>query len=243
MQNSPKTVADVALSAGLTIRRDFYGNKPEECPLCQLMQPLTQVRKVEDFRRVDSSQLTPLDFWEIVKDAKAFIRNERDLQGRHFAFRVDTVSAVKRYKRWLRNVVEQRYAAVWGKTKPDVICTVAETSGVTFAELAAEAIGVKRMEKIPRELLRRVTPGGLSMDDTSVYLGRGDRVLLADDGMNFGNTMRMLIGFCVASGAVPLGAMVLDNRLDEVQTEAVRKPMGSGPLVALYSWPSRTKRL
>jgi adenine/guanine phosphoribosyltransferase-like PRPP-binding protein len=243
MQNSAKEVGGVPISSGLTIRRDFYGTKAEQCPLCQLLQPLTQVKKVEDFRRIDASQLTPLDFWEIVKDAKAFVRNEQDLQGRHFAFRVDTVSVVKRYRRWLRNVIEQRYEETWGKAKPDVICTVAEVPGETFAELAREAIGAKRMERIPRDILRRVTPGGVSLGGTKPYLRRGERVLLADDGMNFGNTMRMLIGFCLASGAVPLGAIVLDNRLDPGQTEPIRRLMGSGQLIALYSWPARTAKL
>ncbi|MBU0579532.1 phosphoribosyltransferase [Patescibacteria group bacterium] len=243
MRNSPSEIEGIKLNAGLTIKRDYYTKRPDSCKLCQLGQPPVKVKEAEDFRQVLPGQLTPYDFWEIVTDSQALLRKQKDPQGRFFSFRIDTHRVVRRYGHWLRNVIAQRFAETWPNTRPEVICTVEEETGLTFASLVSEAIDVNKIVSIPRRDLRRVTPGGGLPQNTKNPFDGVSRVLLADDGINFGNTMSNLIMFCRAAGINPMGAIVLDSRLDQRATDGIRVQMSRSPLVALYEWPTRSSHL
>jgi adenine/guanine phosphoribosyltransferase-like PRPP-binding protein len=64
-------------------------------------------------------------------------------------------------------------------------------------------------------------------------------VLVVDDGINKGDTFRLLINFCRTADVEFLGGMVLDNRLDAAATGDLEGLMGGRPLFALYTWSSK----
>ena len=126
--------------------------------------------------------------------------------------------------------------------RPDAICTVAETPGEAFATLVARSLNVQAPVKVPRPDLKRVTSTGLPPDIRKPFDGR-ENVLIVDDGINYGETVRRLIAFCRAAGTVPMGVLVLDSRLPAKSSEAISALMGRHPVVALYNWPSRMRGL
>ncbi len=242
MKNSPTNIDGVSLATAVPIRRDFYSKLAAECPLCELKQPLVEVKSASDFAHVDPHQLTPLDFWELVKDSRALREQEQDPQSREFAYRVDTRPIVTRYSRWLENVVRHKAETIWPNTKPDLICTVNEDTGEAFARLVARALGVSTVKKISRGVLRRITPVGSPVNFTNP-ISAGTRVLLVDDGINYGNTMRGLITVSRVASATLMGAVVLDSRLDDRGVARLKHLMGGAPLLSLYTWPGPSPKL
>lgn len=244
MQNSPDSLEGIHLETGAVILRDYYAPDVKKCPLCLLNQPAVQVASARDFRVVSGSQLTPLDFWELVADSKALRVGKSDSQDRRFAFRVDTTPVIKRYHRWLANVIGAKYRAAWPKTLPHLLCTVAREPGVDFANVASRALSGRPIVAIPRDVLRTVTPTSRPLPELAAELSKvGERVLIVDDGINYGGTIAALIMAVRASGGTPMGVLVLDSRLDERATNRLRLQMSNSPVVALYNWPSPTSQL
>lgn len=244
MQNSPQYIADLPLVAAVDIPREYYPPKAEECLLCGLQQPYKQVTSAQDFVHVDEAQLTPFDFWEIVHDASALQEGATDLQQRHFSFRVDTNRLIKRYGRWLENVIRDKAQRRWPSTRPDLLCTVEEESGMAFASLVSKALGGVPITAVPRENLRGATLAGHPFSDLVKRLScHGTRVLLVDDGINYGKTLGRLIIVCRVAGAAIMGAIVFDCRLADTDVKSLCRQMGSAPLLSLYTWPSRSDRL
>jgi orotate phosphoribosyltransferase-like protein len=243
MLNSPTHIEGIPLDAAAEIRRNFYPNRPAECPLCAIGQPRVKVNTLEDFQSIGKGQLTPFDFWEMVTDAKALRREEVDSQGRQFAYRVDTRRLVRQYGAWLGNLVAHRFGDTWPNVRPDVICTVEKEPGMEFSRLVADAIGVRHVVGVPRDVLNRVTPSGGLPPGVPDQLRDMKQALIVDDGVNYGTTLTSLIGCCRATGAPPLGALVLASRLGGHTTNRIRALMARRPLVALYEWPATTHRL
>jgi adenine/guanine phosphoribosyltransferase-like PRPP-binding protein len=239
MLNSPTAILGVPLTASLRIRRNFYSSQPDECPLCQLDQPIVRVEKVEDFEKVPRTQLTPFDFWELVFDANALQESKTDNQGREFVFRIETSQLMRRYGNWLRNLIRIRFREIWPNLKPDVICTVDEKGGEQFAALVGSAIDVSTIVKIPREELNRAAPRG-RLERPKVQAG--SKVLLVDDGMNYGKTMKQLITYNNACRGSLIGVIVLDSRLRSDELSAIKRLMGNNEVLALYSWPAKSFR-
>jgi len=239
MRNTDNRIEGLELTAGTTIKREYYLKDPDKCPLCQLSQPLICVRTVDDFHQVASQQLTPLDFWEIVHDSKALLKGQPDAQGRPFLFRVETTEVFRRYGHWLRNVVRARFEETWPNVLPDVLCTVAEDTGRAFAELVAAAIGVDQIVAIKRDILHRITPGGeIPSEAVGLFSQKGQQTLVVDDGINYGSTMKQLITACRLMHNMPMGVIIFDCRTDEAGLHGIRKMMGNNEVVALYSWPA-----
>lgn len=238
MKNSNQNIEGVAIHSGIKIKRDYYSSNPDKCPLCLLSQPIKQVKKVEDFIYVDKCQLTPFDFWELVKDSNALKINAKDHQGRIFKYRVDTTSLIARYGCWLGNVVRVKFKNMWPNTRPDIICTVEESTGETFANLVAKALEIESIVKIPRNNLNKITSSGGLPSDIINPFSKDDRILIVDDGINFGKTIYKLIEYCRAADIIPIGVMVIDSRLNTEQTKVIRARMSRNHLVALYNWPA-----
>jgi len=243
MRNSPPEIGGAPLTAGIEIKRDYYPNKSKECLLCDIRQPMIRVRTAADFCQVVSDQLTPYDFWEMVSEAQALKRSEPDPQGRSLAYRIDTSKVVRHYGRWLGNVIKHKFSRTWPNLQPDALCTVNEPTGIAFARLVARALQVMPIVSIDRCELRRATPGGGLPAGARDPLAPYRNVLLVDDGMNYGNTMKGLIAFCRAANVDPMGGLVLDSRLDEGKTKHISRMMGNQPLLALYQWPASTQGL
>ncbi len=243
MQNSPSEIFGIPLTSGVTIKRHYYPPNPEECTLCIISQPVIPVNKAEDFCQVANGQLTPFDFWEMVAEARAIKRMKPDPQGRPLTYRIDTEVLVRHYGRWLRNVIAFYAERAWPNVTPDVLCTVAEPASKVFSGLVRRALNVKRMIAIDRRDLHRVTPGGGLPEGASNPFEGEKKVLIVDDGINWGNTMKGLIAYCRACGVLPVGAIVLDSRLDKAKTRHIQELMGGNRLVALYEWPARTAAL
>jgi len=244
MQNSPRSIEDVPLTVAVGIPRDYYSAKASECLLCELAQPAVAVNSARDFTRIDEAQLTPFDFWEIVPDSSALRQGATDPQQRHFLFRVDTEKLVKRYGRWLENVIRYKAQQLWPNIRPDLLCTVREESGIAFAHLVSKALSCSYIVSIPRTSLRRVTPASKPMSElTELAHHHEKRLLLVDDGINYGHTLRTLITACRVANATIMGAIVLDCRLNQHGVGTLCHLMGSTPLLSLYTWPSATGAL
>ena len=239
MINSPEIINEnYQLDAAITIRREYYPADEKKCPLCQLDQPLKVVEKIQDFHYTDTAQLTPFDFWEIVEDCKALERSSIDTQGREFLYRINTVRIISRYGNWLKNVIRSKYDLFWPHYKPNAILTVKEPAGAAFSELVSTSLDIDDIVAVERSELRKASPSsGLTKEQNPFSAGH-TRVLIVDDGINYGSTLEQLIYYCRAGGIIPLGALVFDSRLKRTQTEKLQLLMGGNRIVALYTWPS-----
>ncbi|MFO1529623.1 MAG: hypothetical protein U1F77_07800 [Kiritimatiellia bacterium] len=241
MKNSPTEREGVSITSALTIMREYYD--PGSCKLCKIEQPFIDVDKESDFHRVLDEQLTPFDFWEMVKDAKALKRNEVAPNGRKYCYRVDTTSLLKKYEKWLSNIIRHKYTKIWKNNSIHALVTVAEPTGESFANLVSMAIGVKTIICVPRDDLKRITPKGGLPKNLDNRLTDYSSVLIVDDGINYGDTISSLLLYAKACGSQAFGVLVFDNRLDERGLIKLQKHMNLSNLVALYTWPTRTKAL
>lgn len=239
MINSPEIINEnYQLDAAITIKREYYPADEKKCPLCQLDQPLKTVEKIHDFHYTDAAQLTPFDFWEIVEDCKALERSRVDPQGREFLYRINTIRIISRYGNWLKNVIRSKCDLFWPHYKPNVILTVKEAAGAAFSELVSTSLDIDDVVAVERSEVRKASPSsGLTKEQNPFSAGR-TRVLIVDDGINYGLTLEQLIYYCRAGGIIPLGALVFDSRLKSTQTEKLQLLMGGNRIVALYTWPS-----
>lgn len=225
---------------GVTIKRNYY--EPASCPLCALLQPSTRVRLGDEFQHIHDFQLTPFDFWEIVTDAKALIKGGLDTQGRPFKYRVDTTRVIKRYEQWLTNVVRERCRRLSVSAKPSVVCTVDEPAGREFARLVAKCFSNIPVVAVSRSILDRITPSGdLPSDCLKLGFGPATQVILADDGINYGDTMRRLLQLCRHSHSIVLGGIVFVNRLGGERLSALQGQMMSN-LLWLYDWAKESTK-
>ena len=62
--------------------------------------------------------------------------------------------------------------------------------------------------------------------------------MVVDDGINYGKTIRALILYCRAAGELPMGVMVLDNRLGGDDSDRIASHMAEHPIISLYTWKS-----
>jgi len=240
LKNSPNLIHDTyRLTEAVKINRPYY--HPQNCALCQVGQPIKPVNRLEDFNCVDENQLTPLDFWEIVDDCKAMIRDTAYPAGGLLLHRVDTGIILKRYGNWISNVIRNRVRKKWENLLPQAICTVDEESGKQFARLVGEALGVDvdRILAVDRDVLRGAKPYE-SVKAALLHDIKENEwvVLLVDDGMNHGKTMAQLIDFCDANRLSVLGVLVFDSRLRSEQHHQLEERMGGKKVLALYNWPS-----
>ena len=243
MSNTPALPFD--LMCGTKIRRPFY--EPGDCVLCRLEQPATDVSSLIDFRTVHPTQLTPLDFWEMVYDCHAMERRQVGPSGSLLPFRVETGLLVTRYGKWLRNVVAAKCStADFGGQPPSSILTVEEeppsrSSGRAFAEIVKRALRIERagIRSVARSELRSES---LNRPIAENELGR-ERVLMVDDGINGGETMRGLALYAFNRGATLAGAVVIDNRLEKHELDRLRRSAKiDGEIVTLYDWPSEVSQ-
>lgn len=241
MKNSPSDI-----EASTVINRPYFPSDRALCPLCQLKQPIKKVKQAtweEDFRYVDLAQLTPLDFWEMVQDCDALQREKSYAGAKRLMYRVDTERLVQRYRHWLANVIAAKYRSRWGRNYPDMLLTVNEEASLRFAALVSEALGPHRCRilGISRAVLdEKDEPSTELTNELGKCKERRFRVLLVDDGINFGGTARKLIRLATKHEVNTLGMLVLDSRLEtsELQrfkTEAANKNLR---IEALYIWPS-----
>jgi adenine/guanine phosphoribosyltransferase-like PRPP-binding protein len=239
MENSPEAGLGMEILAAARIQRKYYETDKKKCLLCQLAQPSTEVHKAEDFRVVHPDQLTPYDFWEMVFDCRALKRKEQEHTGRILAYRVETKDIIERYRHWLKNVLKYKLESAMPRRVPTKILTIREKGGVAFSALVCLALGLNTKVIMPvgrDELHRLMLP---SAQTSEPGLLAQERVLLVDDGINEGNTIRMLSNYCTKHGADPIGVAVLDSRLGESELKRLRAYMGRAPIVYLYAWPGK----
>ena len=224
------------------IKRDYYKPNPLECDLCKLGQPPIKINIVDDFKQIPNQQLTPFDFWEIVNDSKAFKEKETDNQGRLFAFRIDTFEVIKRYRCWLSNVIKSKYKKELSNRKPTAILTVDEKGGRAFAELVCDSLDLDKdiIIAIKREQLRKEIISSSIDSNSTIFSGK--RVLLVDDGINDGGTIKMLSDYCIKNSTDPIAIFVLDSRLTAEQYHKLRNSIGRIPIISLYRWAGKVIR-
>jgi hypothetical protein len=236
MRNSPSGESPVPYSEAARIRRDFFPSSAP-CLLCEVGQPKTVVSSAHDFKVVHPEQLTPLDFWEMVKDCEALRRREPEATGRSLTYRVETKRMVRRYQSWLKNVVREKYKA-YLETEVAItrVLTVNEETGLVFAGLVCDALGLDReaLVAVDRQVLALMMLPNVRPEAARSL--EGERVLLADDGINEGHTLRMLAAYCQKQVGDLAGAIVFDNRLDPAGTQSLRVALGRAHIVSLYHW-------
>jgi len=241
MKNSPPDI-----EASVVINRPYFPPDQASCLLCQLKQPIRKVEQdtwEEGFRYVDPAQLTPLDFWEMVRDCDALLMEKSYTGGKSLMHRVDTAKLVQRYRHWLRNVIAAKYRWRWGSNYPDMLLTVKEEAGLRFAALVGEAFWPHkcRIVGIPRAVLDHGDEPSIELTDELAGCKKVQvRVLLVDDGINFGGTARKLVQFATEHGVNTLGMIVLDSRLKRNRIERL-EALAADPdfrIEALYVWPS-----
>jgi hypothetical protein len=233
--NRPKTIEGIPLNALAEIKREYYVPDNNLCKLCKVNQPGKRVSSVSDFQ-VINDHFTPYDFWEIVHDCQAFRVREKESTGRQLEVRVETSKIFERYKHWLHNIIIARYRNVFGDLKPSLILTVNEEGGVAFSELICGALYLET------NIIKVVDRVMLESPSTPCKNVGGKSILLVDDGLNCGDTMKLLISHCrMCYGEQPMGVFVFDSRLEESQEENLKVGMGPVPIMCLYRWPGLPK--
>ena len=241
MKNSPSDI-----EASVVINRPYFPPDQDTCPLCQLKQPIREVKQEtweEGFRYVDPAQLTPLDFWEMVRDCDALLREKSYTGGKRLMHRVDTGKLVQRYHHWLGNVIAAKYRGRWGANYPDMLMTVKEEAGLRFAALVSKALWPHRCRilGIPRAVLdQNDEPSAELTDELDRCREAQFEVLLVDDGINLGGTARRLVRFATEYEVNALGMIVLDSRLEtnELRRLEAQAAKADFRIEALYIWPS-----
>lgn len=238
MANTPDPSEALDYRWAVKIKRDFYRTSDKSCPLCELDQPRQPVKIVKDFKIVGSEQMTPFDFWEIVSDSRALRIKEEDPRGRILDFRVDSLRVMDRYSKWIQNLISAKYAKHFNDQLPSVVLTVDEETGKRFARLVASAL------KLEHSVIRHVSRQSLHPYQTSGYIDnndltnyRGEKVLIVDDGMNSGETIRHLGAFTKRVQAQILAVLVFDNRVSPNDMVALRTVLNYSPILSLYEWP------
>lgn len=232
MNNSPQDI-----EAAVTINRPYF--KSDLCPLCSIGQPFKPVREnnwKQDFRYVNSEQLTPLDFWEMIEDCDALER-----ENFKFLHRVNTVKLVEKYKHRLSYVIKHKYDEIWGNVKPDAILTINEKMSYDFALLVSSVLDLNRefVKTIPRAVLDESEQlPDLLQFFLKKYGEEGAKILLVDDGINTGSTFRKLILSVKPYKINIIGGIVIDNRLKITQLQAIEAEMNNACICPLYTWPS-----
>lgn len=239
MNNAPDDIP-----SAVVINRPYHSSKPALCPLCILGQPIKRIDPNNwktDFRYVAHNQLTPLDFWEIVQDCRAFKRKMPYLAGGKLIHRVDTSKIIQRYKNWLSNIVQFKYLSTWGVNFPDRIITLKGEPGEEYAKLILNALKKPKIDilSIPRDVINEEEQLPNNLENQLIDIKNNKKeILLVDDGINSGGTAKKLIKFANKYEIKIMGFLVLDNRLNEKQSQELELSMNSGKLICLYNWPS-----
>lgn len=242
MLNSPPSIDGLPYKIAARIRREFYHPNVDSCPLCKIKQPEIKVLSLKDFK-VHNRQLTPYDFWEIVGDCNALKRAGPDSSGRILAYRIETEKIIRFYGEWLKNVIKAEYSATYSKRLPTKLLSVREPGGEAFARLIQVALNldVSVTTSVQRNSLERLMTPSVLVENMNLF--QGHSVLIVDDGINEGGTIRMLTNFCKRHGVDPMGVFVFDNRLEDKEQENLRTYMRRVPILELYRWPTRIRKL
>jgi hypoxanthine-guanine phosphoribosyltransferase len=237
MLNSPTSSDELPYRLAACIKRVYYRNNHEDCLLCQIQQPYFEVKRQQDFRQVHRNQLTPYDFWEMVFDCKALRAAEKEASGRVLTYRVETVEMLKKYRTWLSNVIRAKHRDLLPTSDITRILTVYEPGGKAFSKLLCDALQVSpdTVLAIPRSDLEKAEIASTKIERPNSL--RGETILLADDGINQGHTIRMLANYARRHGGNTIAASVLDNRLGEMQLKRLQVTIGNILIISLYSWP------
>lgn len=224
------------ITYGVHIPRPYYEPDKDKCPLCILKQPSIDVKDIRDFSLTGTSQPTPFDFWEVVKDCKALVSNEAYAGGGMLLYRIETSRIFKQYGKWLEKIVARKYEITFGKVFPQVLVTLTEPAAKQFTSIVQRALKLYRASviSIERANLNAGTPF-IEIDITEIR-DKKHSVLIVDDGINKGETMRKLVSHCVDNELNILGALVFDNRLDTVQLNKISSKMKEGKILPVYSW-------
>ncbi len=230
MKNTDTTVlGNRPLHHAVKLGRVYY--KPNECTLCYLEQPSIEVTNIDDFGQVSQSRLTPLDYWEMVRDCKALI----PAKDRGLIHRVNTLLIIRNYRKWLKRLLEHVIEEN-SIEQPAALITVNEESGQEFAKLVSDVLldvpicAFSLDRKTRKVVIPNKYDEGIPAKDESV--------LIVDDGINEGGTIKGLISGAKSLGLRVKGVIVLDNRLPEQQVLRLeQKIQPNGKVLALYSWP------
>jgi hypoxanthine-guanine phosphoribosyltransferase len=153
---------------------------------------------------------------------------------------VDTTKLIENYGYWIGNIIREKYLRVWGNKFPHIILTVNGETGKLFAQLVRGSLHLHACQIIPifRSVLNETQE---PPEDVNLALKKCKdkelRVMLVDDGINTGGTIRKLNRFIQKQGISASGVLVLDNRLSNAELEKLGINMNN--FLAIYTWPSR----
>ena len=233
MLNSPKEVYSC-----VHIPRPYF--EKSDCPLCFLDQPkviISEDNWKEDFRSVNQDQLTPLDYWEMVEDCKALVREKPDSNGKIIFHRVDTLKMMGRYRLWIKMYIRLKYKEEWGDTSISALITTDEPYGIEFCNLVKDALNFNKYRtiKIPREVIADIDPLPMDLSKSLEEVHSEDILsLIIDDGINSGGTIKKIYSLLTDFDITPIGAFVIDSRIDSKTLKC-----GETDLLfhSLYNWP------
>lgn len=237
MNNSPRDIIEC-----VEISRPYLPNDSKLCPLCILNQPLNKVSPENwkhDFRIVDQEQLTPLDFWELVEDCKAFQPTFIKNSEKKF-LRVKTKIIIRRYRKWLKTLIREKYRLKWNDKNPNAIITVDEETGKKFASVFMEALDLPEniLLAIHKDILsKKIPPPTILLEKIEQFSSISANALFLDTGVNTGGTMKLMKDYFLEFEIFPYGAFVLDNRLSTEKMKNVLGPEFVAKFESLYTWP------
>lgn len=237
MTNTPEKIRNQRLKCLVDIKRPFY-ESASKCPLCKVDQPYpnngSPITSLDGFKHT-AEQLTPFDFWEIVDERSALFFVDIDEKNE---LRVSTTQSKKkkhgianRYQKWFQTLVSRELSlSGWVNGSIDLIVTIDAPSGEQFSAIVARALHLNETN------ILRIARG----DDRPFPLlpkGKGKyQVLLVDDGINSGDTIKFLAKFCGDVCRI-IGGIVFDSRLSQSELKDITHECNIvGSLRALYYW-------
>lgn len=239
MENSVKTIDGVPVDSCTKFGRTYY--EEDKCRLCKLGYPERPVESADQFREVFKYDTQPLDFWELVDDAKAFRVGHQIIGSvpNHYLYYIDTPRIFKKYGDWIATVLTDKIkrGKINIKNIHHLICPNEEGARLLCEKLATKIeMKHENIELIDREDIRKSSPTGIEKDLREKYEKLiGKNILLIDDGVNTLNTYSGFKNLASGLGASLVAYIIFLNRLSHQKMLGFEKE--DIKFIDFYHWP------
>jgi adenine/guanine phosphoribosyltransferase-like PRPP-binding protein len=224
--------------------REYYYPGENDCPLCRCHYPKKIVKTLDDFRSLPDS-INPYDFWEAVREAKAFSSRHEVISGRHYTYYISIEKLFRIYRRSIaRQLVHQASDLLERKNSINSIVYPESSAARMLAEeirdVLKEAVeGKIALHEVSRDALddfihqeRFVVPRELGENL------RNKSVLIVDDGCCSFGTFSAMNDLMRRMGCNVMGYMVVLSRASKAEIDEKISHL-KGRFQYYYHWPER----
>ena len=239
MENSVKIIDGISVYSCTKFGKTYY--EEGKCLLCKLGYPERSVEIADQFRKVFKYDTQPLDFWELIDDAKAFRAGHQVISSvpNHYLYYIDTPKVFNKYGDWIATVLAGRIKRekINIKNIHHLVCPDAEGARLLCEKLATK-IKMKHesIVLIDREDIRKSLPTSIEESVRKKYERlKGKNILLIDDGVNTLNTYSGFKNLASGLGSSLVAYVVFLSRLSPQKMSGFEKE--DIKFIDFYHWP------